>query len=969
MNYQKGISNSLSGASLLVLIVLALMTAAVTVFSCGWPGTSHSVRFNSFQTERDMARLPPQPPMFLATKQKLGDWDDDQFDYDEYTSSEDGRKKLDSLWERAETAEKDGNLSLDRDLLKEYLKVGVGTGRRNSATDRLDALNALDQGSSTIAVKAYLDARRLHDAAKPVWDATEMERALDSANSDRNLKDNVAYLKAAQQYRQKNFADAAAAFKALAEKYLRSEKREAALFVSALATMKTSATYVAEAGNADYDNGVPANTNPDEAWHDAFAGFQQLVKEYPRGKYFNEARGWQAYLMLRRRDRVGALAQYFRLLADPDESARRQATISLTLVGLPSTDEEFSSLEKDLADEPPAALAYAYYIIYNYSVDGANSSPPYEEVKDYRGKYDPEATSARNDELAKKWRVEQAERTNKELSRALEFSKRLMTNHPGLAVGGAFALRAAQASEELGDNGSAIKFAQRALQSGLSGEERAQALWTMGVAQYRVPNYDAARRNLSILIRDYPNLNLIEKTRRLLAMISEDAGDIDGALEQYVALGYDIDQAYFVDTLMTPEQLSAFIEKHPDSPKKNEFTYALGLRYLRANRWQDARKTFAQVRTGQESSYDFYCSTCNCEGNAYTNCTDPKEKEMGAREDETGRKQVSSTLLLRDMQTANDLEALERAANEAVGDEAKAEALYQYASYQYEAGSLLFYNPLASPGYVNLGEFAGYGRYRAANESQVLFDSTQEHERLARALKIYLEVAQKFPRTKAARDALYTAAVCHDRLSNYNPFWRLIYENGMHAGQRMVTYEDVTATYPNYQLPRGTYGWQPSTRTVNGGPGWAPPPPPPPKPKRLTKRERLKLFVDEVSKRANAFWQEKGQRWMTESLIVFVLVFTVRLARKNQRRLRARIARRRIEQSRQVVTYPWFDWFWIDPVEPSRREQIRNILGAKRQEFLDLARDRRSRPVLLRSIVSHSAVTGLVVGLIWTIWS
>jgi TolA-binding protein len=627
-----------------------------------------------------------------------------------------------------------------------------------------------------------------------------------------------------------------------------------------------------------------------------------------------------------------------------------------------------SRLEKDLAHEPQAALAYAYYIIYNYSINSGNSSPPYEEVKDYKGKYDPEATRARNDELEKKWRAERAEIANKELSRTLDFSTRLITNHPNLPVGGAFALRAAQASEELGDNGSAIKFAQRALQSGLSAGERAQALWTLGVAQYRVPNYNEARRNLLTLLRDYPNINLIEKTRRLLAMISEDAGDIDGALEQYVALGYDIDEAYFVDTLMTPEQLAAFIQKHPDSPKKNEFTYALGMRYLRANRWEDARRTFAQVRTEQESNYDYYCMTCNCEGSAYRNCTDPKEKEMGASEDEAGKKQVSSTLLLRDVQTANDLEALERATHEAVGDEAKAEALYQYASYQYEASSLLFYNPLASPGYVNLGEFANYGRYRAANESQVLFDSTQEHERLARALKIYLEIAQKFPRTRAARDALYTAAVCHERLSNYNPYWRLIYENGMHAGQRMVTYKDVIATYPNYQLPRGTYGWQPSTRTVNGGPGWAPPPPPAPKPKRLTKRERVRLFVNDVSVRANAFWQEKGKRWLTESLIVFVLVLTVRIARRNQRRLRARIARQRIEQLRQVVTYPWFDWFWIDPVVPSRREQIRKLLGDKRQEFLDLARDRRSRPVLLRSIVSHSAVTGLVVSLIWTIW-
>jgi len=61
MNYQQNISNSLSGASLLMLIVLALITAAVTVFGCAWSGTSHSVRFNDYQTEREMGRLPPLP--------------------------------------------------------------------------------------------------------------------------------------------------------------------------------------------------------------------------------------------------------------------------------------------------------------------------------------------------------------------------------------------------------------------------------------------------------------------------------------------------------------------------------------------------------------------------------------------------------------------------------------------------------------------------------------------------------------------------------------------------------------------------------------------------------------------------------------------------------------------------------------------------------------------------------------------
>src|SRR5260370_37787865 len=125
---------------------------------------------------------------------------------------------------------------------------------------------------------------------------------------------------------------------------------------------------------------------------------------------------------------------------------------------------------------------------------------------------------------------------------------------------------------------------------------------------------------------------------------------------------------------------------------------------------------------------------------------------------------------------------MEQAVDQASGDEAKAEALYQYASYQYEASSLLFYNPLASPGYWNLGNLAGEGTYRVPNESQILWNSTQEHDRLARALNIYLDVANRYPRTRAARDSLYTAAVRHARPPNYKPLWPANYQNGLQPG-------------------------------------------------------------------------------------------------------------------------------------------------------------------------------------------
>ena len=98
MNYQQNIFNSLSGASLLMLIVLALITAAVTVFGCAWSGTSHSVRFNDYQTEREMGRLPPLPTMANGMNQARAGWDEsDERYYETYEEIEAQEKKIDDL--------------------------------------------------------------------------------------------------------------------------------------------------------------------------------------------------------------------------------------------------------------------------------------------------------------------------------------------------------------------------------------------------------------------------------------------------------------------------------------------------------------------------------------------------------------------------------------------------------------------------------------------------------------------------------------------------------------------------------------------------------------------------------------------------------------------------------------------------------------------------------------------------------
>src|SRR6267142_4786535 len=100
MRQPRQITDSVSGASFLMLLVLALITSAITVFGCAWPGTSHSVRFNDYQTEREMGRLPPLPTMANGLNEGRAYWDEyDNGDGEWYwEKAEKKTKEVDALW-------------------------------------------------------------------------------------------------------------------------------------------------------------------------------------------------------------------------------------------------------------------------------------------------------------------------------------------------------------------------------------------------------------------------------------------------------------------------------------------------------------------------------------------------------------------------------------------------------------------------------------------------------------------------------------------------------------------------------------------------------------------------------------------------------------------------------------------------------------------------------------------------------
>jgi TolA-binding protein len=559
---------------------------------CGWYGTEHSVRFNRWHSESQFSRLPPLP--FDARKKTTPD---DTYDEDASDAAEERAKGTDALWTDAAAAVGAGDFSKARKLLHDYVERTGGAvcgeygapfdcgARRVEARDQLDTLASLDRGASARAVSAYLEARDAYDgwlvtlegvkasrvvAQTNAWQpmggtaspskaedeqaaAEEKKRAADEHAAaalevlnaalgrvprEPGLEDNVAYLRAAVLYRSGESDAAAEAFAQLASRYPRSEKREAALYMRGVVLMRRSIAYTGEAATFD----EPCDDGCDDSWAASVAAFERVLREYPRGDYTGDARGWLAYMRIRGGQTAEGLAEYYRMLADEsDADAREEALHSLHIVRDDATEEDISRVESLLDDEPRAALAYAYHDIYNY----ASSDGEYVEVSEEKNPYSYCKERAENPCWDSFFAWEDKERQRildesrrKALSRVAAFATRLLLRTHGAQT----VERSRFASRRR--TWSWAKTSPRALSRrarSLRGSRATSAPRRSGCAALRSTDsrsFVAARRTFELLSRSFPKATSTEGARRYVAMAAEDAGDLDAALEQYLALDY-----------------------------------------------------------------------------------------------------------------------------------------------------------------------------------------------------------------------------------------------------------------------------------------------------------------------------------------------------------------------------------------------------------------------------------------------
>lgn len=835
--------------------VIVLLAGAVTALACGWSMfTDHSVRFNSFRNGRGFYRLPPLPIMYdpktgrdiTVAEVGVENYDGEMLaDTTAPNRHDPATSDPANVWGQigeaidSEDLAKAGNLTrryLDLTALPTVDEESDRQAHRNSAYDILDAMTALKQGSKPAAVKEYLAARyRFVPAVVPNDDEQ-------IAAADVNLRDNWDYLTAAHIDSQTEPDKALQAFREHAAKYPHSEKNEAVLYTIAKLTLESSYSFQNSGcgimGKEIFGDDIdPSKVEPfekcrDESWTAAINGFRRLMQKYPNGRYFNDARSWLGYLYRRGGARAESLAEYYRLLGDPsDRATRLAAKKSLQVMGHEYDDATLDKVEKLIAGDRNAAMAYAYHRIYNYAIDYT-----YTEFENWCC-YGDDKWQQEQDE---KTRVADAQTKGKhELDRIVRFATAMMKRYPQAKLTGGFVLRVAESQIELQNYTDALKMADKALGLGVSGGLRAEALWIKGSSEHQHKNFAAARSTFNKLIAEFPDAKLTEGARRLLAMTAEDQGDLETALEQYLALKYDYDAAYYTDVLMETDRLAKFVGSHAGSPEYDKLLYALGVRYMRDGRWEDARASFVRVRTKTTISEE-QLDTGEDGAEPFA-----KEPEWGVSDSSA----IKTAWVMQDLKTIEIMEHLEQAVASADGDEAKAEALYQLASFQYDSDPLLFYDPAAWQGqrFELLEQLSNGDDMRLPNETQTIFEYSQSHEPLARAILIYDQILERYPRTKAAKDALFSVVVAHERLSDLNPYWRNIYESGLFVGTRHQTNKDIRQLYPKFRWPLSRLGWEASTRTVNGGPAYPALPKPPPKLSITQRIERkLKKYADIV---------------------------------------------------------------------------------------------------------------------------
>ncbi|MBK6427230.1 MAG: hypothetical protein IPF82_13830 [Blastocatellia bacterium] len=438
--------------------VLAAGFTASSADGCGWSGYERSLRFPSSSVKKD--RLPPLPGELTYPVNSNYEVEDEPFWYfDTRTMAADAAWKLRS-----------GRTIRGHAAAPAEARVLIATGDTRGAGKLLERF--LDESAALMRDgfdRSYSTPQQpLRNQAIDLLDLTLVRmrdfavdqrpdswpELADFARRDDRFADNVAYLNGAFLYRVGRFDEAATAFDGLMEVMAEVRQARAALLMPGLSCARVRALATARSRfRGSPAPGVPARLMDPPGMPKA---------------------GWLAHVAVKSYDLPTGLVGYYTMLrreADPLE--RLEGVRSLNLVRRKAVDETMLEVERRLERDPEAALAYAYFEVYN--------DVPW---------YDAYETMSERQEPYRR----------KNIERVAKFASRMADRFPKGGIGAGFALRVAGACVEIDRFDDAEKFAKRALDAGPSVRERHEALYLLATAEHGARRFDSARAAIGRLL-------------------------------------------------------------------------------------------------------------------------------------------------------------------------------------------------------------------------------------------------------------------------------------------------------------------------------------------------------------------------------------------------------------------------------------------------------------------------------------
>jgi hypothetical protein len=234
--------------------------------------------------------------------------------------------------------------------------------------DRMELFAELTLATDRGLLNDYLVARRDYELAQPGRGEARM-RAL--ANNPRAgiLCAHALYVLGAIQYDDQHFAQAEAIFAALAQRYPRSRRREAALLMIPRTLLRVPDV------DDSFSEWVGKSLGAANALRRSRHALWTLLHEYPHTRFRQSALAWLArcdYLQGRRVAALEAyLHQYMTFRGDPD---RESAAVSVLFVSSELTAKEAKQLRGDLRRKRMVLGDYLEYRLDHGSVHDADWS-------------------------------------------------------------------------------------------------------------------------------------------------------------------------------------------------------------------------------------------------------------------------------------------------------------------------------------------------------------------------------------------------------------------------------------------------------------------------------------------------------------------------------------------------------------------------------------------------------------------